>query len=325
MLRIHFTGTDLGRTRLADGPDLMWEVVNSVQLLQHREGSLIFGDWRRKVFSGAAGTKLTAVIRLLSTLAPQAAYFPDFLTPTQPGADLETAIDTVLTTPRRRLRSEISRLATHRQLPGWTARVARGEPEVLHRMGTAIRTYHHAVLEPHRDLINACVYDEYARIVRLALGAGTEALLNGLGPALSWEAPVLRAEYPLHREVRLEGRGLLLVPSAFCWHYPVTFADASLTPVLVYPLAHRPRWLQVRSGDTGLAALVGQTRTAVLESTVRGCTTSQLASRVGVSPATASRHASVLREARLITTSREGGAVVHTITPLGLELLNARP
>lgn len=38
-------------------------------------------------------------------------------------------------------------------------------------------------------------------------------------------------------------------------------------------------------------------------------------------PATASHHAAVLRNARLITTRREGRAVLHTITSLGLALL----
>jgi DNA-binding transcriptional ArsR family regulator len=52
-----------------------------------------------------------------------------------------------------------------------------------------------------------------------------------------------------------------------------------------------------------------------------GCTTSELARRVGVSLASASQHASVLREAGLVHTLRQGGAVLHTLTPLGAALL----
>ncbi|MFD0349546.1 hypothetical protein ACFQ0M_33010 [Kitasatospora aburaviensis] len=40
-----------------------------------------------------------------------------------------------------------------------------------------------------------------------------------------------------------------------------------------------------------------------------------------MSPAAASQHAGVLREANLITTRRRGG-VLHSITPLGTDLLN---
>ena len=48
-----------------------------------------------------------------------------------------------------------------------------------------------------------------------------------------------------------------------------------------------------------------------------------LASRVGISLAAASQHASVLRGAGLIVTRRQGGAVLHVLTPLGAELLQA--
>jgi DNA-binding transcriptional ArsR family regulator len=42
-----------------------------------------------------------------------------------------------------------------------------------------------------------------------------------------------------------------------------------------------------------------------------------------VSPATASHHASVLRQARLISTRRNGSAVLHSITTRGATLLDA--
>ncbi|WP_153278101.1 hypothetical protein [Saccharothrix syringae] len=42
VLRIHFTGTDLGRTRVETETNLMWEVVSSVQLLRHDEGAVHF-------------------------------------------------------------------------------------------------------------------------------------------------------------------------------------------------------------------------------------------------------------------------------------------
>ncbi|MFG2311523.1 winged helix-turn-helix domain-containing protein [Streptomyces sp. NPDC048566] len=49
-----------------------------------------------------------------------------------------------------------------------------------------------------------------------------------------------------------------------------------------------------------------------------------LADRAGVSAATASEHAGVLRAAGLITTVRDGSRVVHALTPLGEALLGGR-
>ncbi|QKV74133.1 hypothetical protein [Amycolatopsis sp. Hca4] len=48
-LRIHFTDTDIARTRLKLEIDLMWELVGSAQVLQHAEGGLPFDSWRRRV------------------------------------------------------------------------------------------------------------------------------------------------------------------------------------------------------------------------------------------------------------------------------------
>jgi DNA-binding transcriptional ArsR family regulator len=72
--------------------------------------------------------------------------------------------------------------------------------------------------------------------------------------------------------------------------------------------------------------LLGRTRAAVLRAVAdgRGCSTTQLARRLNLAPATASHHTTVLRNARLITTRREGKVVIHTITGLGLAVLKQR-
>ncbi|WP_436848162.1 hypothetical protein [Streptomyces collinus] len=54
-----------------------------------------------------------------------------------------------------------------------------------------------------------------------------------------------------------------------------------------------------------------------------GYNTTELSRRLGISAAAASHHATVLREAKLITTRREGKAVLHVLTPLGIALLEA--
>jgi DNA-binding transcriptional ArsR family regulator len=55
---------------------------------------------------------------------------------------------------------------------------------------------------------------------------------------------------------------------------------------------------------------------------VHACTTGELARRADISAASASQHATVLRKAGLISTSRQGNTVRHTLSPLGAELLN---
>ena len=143
---------------------------------------------------------------------------------------------------------------------------------------------------------------------------------------LRWRAPVLEADYPVDRDLHLDGRGLLLQPSYFCRGTPVVYRDPQLPPVLVYPVTH-PRRPGRRASRRPLArpSFVGHTRSAVLQAIGDGCTTSELARRAGVSMASASQHACVLREAGLVPTLRHGSAVLHTLTPLGGALLGAAP
>jgi DNA-binding transcriptional ArsR family regulator len=77
-----------------------------------------------------------------------------------------------------------------------------------------------------------------------------------------------------------------------------------------------------RSTSKALAALLGSTRAVALEALGQGCTTTELARRLDISAATASHHATILRDAGLISTRRHGNGVLHTVTPLGSALLN---
>ncbi|MBM9437069.1 helix-turn-helix transcriptional regulator [Streptomyces bryophytorum] len=52
-------------------------------------------------------------------------------------------------------------------------------------------------------------------------------------------------------------------------------------------------------------------------------TTTELAARLNVSPPAASQHTATLRAAGLISTTRQGQRVIHTVTSLGTDLLNA--
>lgn len=56
---------------------------------------------------------------------------------------------------------------------------------------------------------------------------------------------------------------------------------------------------------------------------VHASTTGELARRADISAASASQHATVLRQAGLVSTHRQGNTVRHTLSPLGAELLNS--
>ncbi|MEU9211869.1 helix-turn-helix domain-containing protein [Streptomyces sp. NPDC048415] len=133
---------------------------------------------------------------------------------------------------------------------------------------------------------------------------------------------MLEVDYPTERDLHLEGRGLLLVPSFFCWRRPTALADPGLDPVLVYPVEKVPLSV-ARATDDGLERLLGRTRAAVLtEVAAAGArTTSEVAQNVGIAMPSASYQIGVLRDGGLVGSHRDGKYVLHTATPLGLRLL----
>ncbi|WP_052744409.1 ArsR/SmtB family transcription factor [Streptomyces odonnellii] len=118
------------------------------------------------------------------------------------------------------------------------------------------------------------------------------------------------------------------MPSVICHRTPVTFIDPGLPPVLVYPVTREPGWWAdptERTPGDALVRLLGPSRAAALRVIEYGCTTGELARRIGVTPPTASQHTAVLREADLIVSLRHRNTVVHTLTPLGSALVTANP
>ena len=77
-------------------------------------------------------------------------------------------------------------------------------------------------------------------------------------------------------------------------------------------------------GTSALADLMGATRATVLIALAKGeLTTSALARTAHISVASASEHASVLRVANLITSTRQGNRVIHRLTALGTVMVES--
>jgi DNA-binding transcriptional ArsR family regulator len=319
VLRIHFTPEDIGRVRIAGEPDPMWETIFSVWRLRRPGPELIYGRWREHALRASRRDDLELLLPLV-----RGAYYPDFLTPAEGAVGLESALEAIRSTPATRLRGELEELVRHAgPKPSWMSRLAQGDAEIVERLAGAVQSQYEGAVAPFWGQARAHIEAERSRRARVLLDQGIEGLLDSFRPMMRWEPPTLEVEAPFDQEIHLGGRGLLLVPSFLSWGTPDTLRDITLPPVLVYPVEHD---LTLHPGarpadGAAVAALIGRTRTSLLESLGDGRTTSELARRVGVSAASVSQHTAVLREARLIRTSRAGRAVVHTLTPLGEALL----
>ncbi|WP_433285264.1 ArsR/SmtB family transcription factor [Micromonospora sp. CA-244673] len=330
MLKVIFSREDILRTRVAPAADPVWELVLSLHLLQGRGRDPLLTEWRRTVASGLRTDTTAERYRLLLALNPPRGYFPDFLTPYASKEGLDAGLEAIRGTPADLLRRDLTRLAEENALPASASALARGEPEVLSHLTDAMVRYQSLAVTPYWSRIQAAVEADRARRARAMLDGGTEGLLASLRPNMRWADGVLEVlDYPDSRELHLDGRGLLLVPSFFCARTPVALLDPSLPPVLVYPVDRLGGLMPEPGSDAdaaqreALAALLGRTRAAVLEAADEGCTTGEVARRLRISAAAASQHTTVLRNAGLLVSHRDRNTVLHTLTPLGRAVLDA--
>ncbi|MCX5210331.1 winged helix-turn-helix domain-containing protein [Kitasatospora sp. NBC_00240] len=335
MLRIHFTADDLARTRVAGTVGAAAETGHALDQLLCRAGPVAFRPWRRQL-SRQLGGRLRDVLGPLVSLVPGPGQLLDLTALAGSGPSIEAGTEQLRSAADSLVRLEIEHLTLPRAEPRWSRALMEGDREAREVLADSLDTCYRVLVEPHWHRMRGHLDAVKAGYARTVLDGGVERLLETVCPALvRWEAPVLRVRYPRDADVRLGGRGLVLAPTVFLGGQAVLLTDLTDeaappvlgVPALGDPLTAAALWADGdQDGGTearrSLGALLGRTRAAALDVVAQGCSTGELARRLNISPAAASQHAGVLRDANLIITRRRGGAVLHSITPLGVDLLN---
>ncbi|MBT2445388.1 helix-turn-helix transcriptional regulator [Streptomyces sp. ISL-36] len=315
MIRIHFTAEDFARVRFAPRPAPVQELNAVFLTLFGRRDELLFGRWRQRVLRA-----LPDAVEPLGDLVPagEAPVFLDVL-----GETLDEGLDLVAAAGPEVVRSELERLYAGRPSPRWIRDLHGEEAGSWRILRRAQRAAFEAALAPVWPLVQDLHRGEFTRhalaVAEHGLGAALPALVAGTrlrGSVWEWAAPGAR-------DVRLGGRGLVLLPT-FHWTGLPRIQDRPDRPVVVTYAAGSglPPSPEGAAGPAeALTGVLGTTRVALLRLLSEEHTTSGLATRLCVSNATASAHTSTLRAAGLITTIRSGRSVLHLRTPLGTLLL----
>jgi DNA-binding transcriptional ArsR family regulator len=326
--RIHFTADDLERIQVRPTLGPLAETVTAMCLLRcPQQPRATYRQWRSQVKG-----RLTPQMTTLTALIPPGTKGVDLTMLTGTAPTLEQGVQALLAVPRDQMLTEMEFTDRAHKLPASAWAVAEtGGPGRL-QLATAAVAAHQALIEPYWTAIYACLHAEHvARLRTLAAGGPGRLLASLQSQWVRWRPPVLEVLVPADTDVPLGGRGIALVPSVFVGQLPSLHTDPNdraAVPWLVMPpsgdrMEQHHLWNHSRRQGAALGALVGRNRAAVLRTIADGCTTTELADRVGISLAAASQHASVLRDAGLITTHRNGSAVLHVLTALGAELLRA--
>ncbi|MEU5862594.1 winged helix-turn-helix domain-containing protein [Nonomuraea sp. NPDC047529] len=320
MIRMHFCDADLRQITFAPAPNALWETALSVRLLL---GAQTSRSWSRpgvrRLHQQVRGS-LAERAGVLAPLVPPKNFIPTFLL--QPDAgDFATGVKQASQTTSSNLAFDLSELSPAQQAGRWAQELADGASWARQTLASDLNRYFTSSVEPLWPQIQAEAAADRTLRAETLLRGGVDALLATLHPDCRWQPPTLYIPFGDDHDIALPGHGLLLIPSYFAPRLIVTYRPDAAS-VLTYPI-----FVGGQSTDQAdvLGPLLGRTRAAVLAALRDPATTTSVAERVGTSLGSASQHATVLRNAGLVSTTRIGGAVLHTLTPLGQALLRSGP
>ncbi|GGU90115.1 hypothetical protein GCM10010211_65870 [Streptomyces albospinus] len=315
MIRIHLTVADIARIRFAARPAPLQELNTALSMACSHDGDLLFGHWRRQLLRA-----LPAAVRPLRDLVPagQAPGFLDVFDDT-----LDDGLDATRSWRPELVRAELERIYANAPsssaAPPWVRDLHRGDTDAWQILSRAQRAAFDTVLRPVWSAVQDLHHAEFTRYAVAVAEHGIVSALTDLVPGSRLRDDFWELDAPFRRDIRPDGRGLLLLPS-FHWTGHPLICDLPDRPVaLTYPAG--PGLPLPLASENSLPEVLGRTRLALLLLLDHEHTTSDLARRLGVSNATASTHTATLRSAGLITTSRAGRAVIHRRTALGALLV----
>jgi DNA-binding transcriptional ArsR family regulator len=336
--RIHFTADDLERIEVGHTLGPLAETILALSLLRWPAARTrgLLREWPAQV-----KPLLTPRMRPLATLLPPGNLGVDLPTVIGQSATIEEGIVALMAATNDEMGAELEYFDRYwERLPPQAWSVVDGTGRGRIALADAAVVAYGALIAPYWTGLLAQLRAEQSLRNRILARRGGAAVLTSLQSRwIRWQPPVLEVDTPslygpaargVHPgPLLLAGRGLRLVPSMFTGDFPSVHVDLqnrSAAPMVVFAATTLDRVTPSRPvpGEepaVALARLLGRTRAVALASIGAGCSTTELAARIGTSVAGASQHASVLRAAGLIVTLRQGGAVLHTLSPLGSQLL----
>lgn len=350
MLEIRFTVTDLSRTRFVHSS--LWEVVASIRVLRNRRRHVLHQSWaddvRRHLES--ARPDLDLVFDLVD---PAAWYVPDFLSPPPrtPVPDLAAELAILRGIPPGQVRADLDVLAYALRTPSGSlaeAGLPRRIPSArasdlpstavaelyadpdsgMERLADQLYTYWTLAIGPHWGRIRTLLDGDLLYRGRQLGQVGHAGLFDDLAANVRWRNGTLYIRHRRFSGVRqLGGEGLLLVPSAFVWPNVFSSTIPPWQPSLTYPARGvATLWESDPSpSPPGLARVIGRSRARILASLESPASTTDLATRLGLTAGGVSQHLGALHDAGLVAPLRLGRSILYSRTALAESLLTAQP
>jgi DNA-binding transcriptional ArsR family regulator len=312
---VELDGPTLGRTRIALSP--LADALCWLRLAAAGRRDGVFGD------PGAAARSVLSHrdVALVAALLPAGGvgYTPDFLTPKPVGVGdaLARQLHDVAATCDEALHEQI---LVHRfggTTPTTSVRTALGDGTLAARAANGLAVYwREVVAEPWRKF-HPVLQADVARRSVTAGRDGVGAMLASLDPKIGFSGTTLRVEVGSWAERhRFVDADLVVAPTLFGWPRVSSQLCQPDQAVLGYP-ASGIGTSTPPSRSASLAALLGETRSALLGDLGLPRSTHELSERHRLSAATISYHLGILHGSGLLTRTRDRHHVLYQRTRRG--------
>ena len=310
-----FGDDDLLRTRFAVSP--LIELVAATYVLRQPRRFPAHRRWAESAGACVSGLRLD----LLFAVNPLGrTAWPNFNAPppVHPSPRIEDELARVRSSELDVVRSDVLRAHPDGVPPAARPFLDDTGP-ALAELVAQMSAFWTAAVEPWWPRMSAFLESEIAGRARRLVTTGGVAAFADLDPTTTWDGRTLSvaADRMGPQTVRLDGRGLLLLPSVLAFGaWPRTAAPWD--PALTYqPPGIGDVWSTGTGSEHALADLFGRRRATLLQSLDRPASTTALARRTGWSAGAVSTHLGVLWRAGLVTRRRDGRVVRYSRTATG--------
>ncbi len=326
MYELRFGVADLARVRFAVSP--LWEAMAAVRVLVDPPSRSYHLPWLEAVRPMLDDLDLAP----LTALQPRRGYNPDFPMPAPVRAlpDVRDQLAQVRATPLNQVHAEVARALSERSgepIPAGAQDLLTDPARTRSRIVDALESVWEQLIAPHWPVLRDLLEADISYHGRLLADRGLEQLIPALHPLVRWTGEAVLIDQGQRQTRELRGAGLLLMPSAFSWPAVTVVLDEPIQPTLVYPARGIAELWQPATAATSdtLGRLMGRTRAKLLASLRHPATTTTLARRHDLAPATVSEHLTTLRGAGLVTARRHRSQMLYRLTALGEQLVDGAP
>lgn len=329
MYRIEVGPGDLAASRFGIAP--LHETITALGLAAGRAPAGPVGPWMERARPRYASIAADPAVRALAFLRRRHGYMADFVQPPpgRPNLTVAEQLAVARATPLAQAREEIARNLDGLPTPPGDVRAVLHAPDVVRRLSDALEAAWTVLVEPDWPVLRAILEQDIVhRAGRLAAYGWAEAL-DGLSRQVRWRGGMIEVDIPDEGAYRLDGAGLMFVPTVFSelgvalernWPYTLMYRARGVAALWE---GREPREGRVPRDGDALARLLGRTRADLLRALAEPATTTWLSARLRVSLGGTGDHLAVLRASGLVTRERSGRSVLYRRTAMGDMLVGA--